>query len=54
MFLQRQKDKEGNLHLSVVKHQVDLGEVKENELYFQFVERYEQAYKYCEEHNEPG
>ena len=52
--LQLWQDKERNLCLAEVELQVDLGEVEENELFIQFVENYEQAYKYCEKHNEPG
>ena len=35
-------------------NEADLEEVKENESFIQFVENYEQAYAYCEKHNEPG
>ena len=47
-------DMEGNSHFGEVEQQVDLREVKENELFIQFVENYEQAYAYCEKHSEPG
>ena len=39
-----------SLHDSELNRQ----EAKENELFSQFVENYEQAYTYCEKHNEPG
>ena len=48
------RDMKGNLYFGEVEQQVHLGEVKENELFIQFVENYEQAYTYCEKYSEPG
>ena len=47
-------DMEGNMHRSECNQQEDLEEVKENELFSQFVKNYEEAYTYHEKHNEPG